>query len=125
MVRQISRVAQTIICPFPFEHEACLDSTEKQNSNAMGARIQGSKNSRSRSISGQTTRSRQRRGEEALSKRPPADRRFSNSRVLEFFAASLHSRKALGASKHDSQATVNLPETMFTLRSRQDLVSIK
>jgi len=30
MVRQISRLAQTINCPFPFEHEVCLDSTEKQ-----------------------------------------------------------------------------------------------
>jgi hypothetical protein len=50
MVRQISRVAQTINFPFPFEHEACLDSAEKQISNAMRAkntRIQGLKNSRS------------------------------------------------------------------------------
>jgi len=46
MVRQISRVAQAINCPFPFEHEACLNSTEKQISNAMRARTQRFKNSR-------------------------------------------------------------------------------
>src|SRR5271169_1756310 len=64
MVRQISRVAQTIICPFPFEHEACLDCTEKQISNAMRARTRELKDSRIQeveAISRQTTRSGQRR----------------------------------------------------------------
>lgn len=50
MVRQISRVAQTINRPFPFEHEACLDSTEKQISNAMRGRIQEFKKRRSAGI---------------------------------------------------------------------------
>jgi hypothetical protein len=84
MVRQISRVAQTIICPFPFEHEACLDSTEKQNSNAMGARIRGFKNPRIQEVealAGKQLEAANAAGKKHYQRGP---RLTASSRILEF-----------------------------------------
>src|SRR5271166_5677418 len=105
MVRQISRVAQTIICPFPFEHEACLDSTEKQIGNAMRARTQEFKKPRSRSNQPANNLKPATPREETLSKGPLADRRFLNSRVLSAYGRSETAGRRIGAVGLRSRAT--------------------
>jgi hypothetical protein len=96
MVRQISRVDQTIICPFPFEHEACLDSTEKQNSNAMGARIRGFKNPRiqeAEALAGKQLEAANAAGKKHYQRGP---RLTAASRILESLSSSRHRCTAAG-----------------------------